>query len=59
MRETMSRVESTSPPGVRKREDDERGAGAVGAVERLDHVFGGDRVDDAVDHRGVDDGWGW
>ncbi len=39
-------------------EDDERRARAVGAVHGLDHVIGGDRMDDAVDFGRVDDGRG-
>ena len=35
-----------------QRKDDKRGAGRVGAVDGVDHVVGGDRMDDAVDDGG-------
>ena len=44
------------PAGRAQREHDQRRPRAIGAVERVDHVFGGDRVDDAVNDGGVDDG---
>ena len=37
-----------------QRKDDERGTGCIGALHRLDHVFGGDRMNDAVDLGGID-----
>ena len=45
----ISRVESTSPPGVRKREDDERRALTLGALDRAFDVLRGDGVNDSVD----------
>ena len=58
IRVTMSRVESTRPPGVRSVNTTSAAPRAVGFVERLDHVLGRHRVDDAVDLGRVDEGSG-
>ena len=51
----MSRVESTSPPGVRSVIDHERGLVGVRLRDHPADIFGGDRMDDPVDLGGVDD----
>ena len=51
----MSRVESTSPPGVRSDDDEEIGLRGIGLGDRPSDVGGRDRMDDAVDFGGVDD----
>ena len=48
----MARVESTRPPGVRSVKTTSAAPAAIGAIDRVDHVFGGDRMDDAVDDGG-------
>ncbi len=53
IRDTMARVDSRSPPGVRKVKTTSRRLVTIGAVHRLDHEFGGDRVDDALELGGV------
>ena len=53
---TRSRAWNRAARRRAQREDDEARPSAVGAVDRVDHVVRGDRVDDAVDDGGVDDG---
>ena len=53
----MSRVESTRPPGVRSMMTSEVAPCGVGLRDRPADVGGRDRMDDAVDLRGVDDRW--
>ena len=56
IRETIARVESTRPPGVRSVNTTSAAWASIGAIDRVDHVLGGNRVDDAVDDGGVHDG---
>ena len=50
----MSRVESTRPPGVRRVMTSSAAPAASACGDRAAHVFGGDRMDDAVDLGEVD-----
>ena len=56
MRETIVRVDSSSPPGVRRTTTTSVGVRGVRVVERAGQVFGGNRVDDSVKFRN-DDRW--
>ena len=55
MLDTIARVESTSPPGVRSVNTTRTAPATIGTIERVDHVFRGDGVDDAVNDGGIDD----
>ena len=48
MRETIVRVDSSSPPGVRRTKTTSVAFERVRVVERAGQVFGGNRVDDSV-----------
>ena len=46
---TMSRVESSSPPGVRSTMTTTSAPAASALIDHAGQVFGGDRVDDAIE----------